>query len=197
MAGSLAAIGYAVNVRHVVKSPHAEKSLAPWIIWSLVGALLLKSYLTVGGSSGETSDSGWVLLVYALGPPIVLGTLVVYGGVRHASFSLLDKLFLAVSLASGVYLWRFDDGLVPLHVNAAVDVLGGVLLGFHVCRSPYSESLAAWSLFGAASALNLLAVQRWSYSHAVYPVVLAAMTTALAVVIAVRRRVSPGITSLR
>lgn len=187
IAGGIAALGYLVNIRHVVTNTHREKSLTPWIIWSLVGVLLFKSYVTVGGAGDETADSGWVLLVYAIGPPAVLALLVLHREIRRSPFSLLDKLFLVTSFASGLYLWWFDEGILPLHVNALIDASGGVLLARHVWRSPHAESLLAWSLFGVAGIFNLFAIQHWSYVYVMYPVVLAVMTTSLPVVIAVRR----------
>ena len=187
-AGVIAALGYVLNMHHVVTNPHREKSLTPWIIWSLVGVLLLKSYLTVGGSTAETADSEWVLMVYAIGPPAVLAILVLHRKIRSSRFTLLDKLFLAASALSGLYLWRFDEGVLPLHINAMIDASGGVLLTRHVWRVPHSESLAAWTLFGVAGILNLFAVQHWSYVYVVYPLTLAAMTVGIPLVIAIRRR---------
>lgn len=171
----------------VRSSTATEKSLTPWIIWSVVGVLLFRSYVTVGGSAGTTTDSQWVLLVYALGPPIVLAILFLNRNIRRADFTILDKLFLGASAASGVYLWCFNEGVLPLHINALVDLSGGVLLVRHVWRDPRSESLLAWSLFGVATVLNLFAIQQWSYVHVMYPLVLAAMTTILPFAIAIRR----------
>jgi hypothetical protein len=186
IAGCISALGYVIYAWHLIAAPRADKTLTPWIIWSLVGALVLKSYLTVG--DGKTVDSEWVLVVYALGPPIVLTILLVHRKIRSAPFTLLDKLFLVASAISGIYLWRFDEGVLPLHVNALIDASGGVLLARHVWSSPRSESLAAWTLFGIAGILNLFAVQHWAYLFIVYPLTLATMTVALPLVIAVRRR---------
>lgn len=191
VAGGIAALGYVINVWLLVTQPCDGKSLTPWIIWSVVGALLFKSYLTVGGSADETNDSAWVLMVYAIGPPTVLSILFLHSKIRRSPFTRLDKLFLAASVFSSVYLGCFNEGVLPLHINAAIDASGGVLLGRHVWRDPHSESLLVWSLFGLAGILNLFAVQSWSYMHGMYPVVLAAMTASLSVVIAIRRRGTP------
>ena len=188
LAGSISALGYVIYAWYLITTPRNDKTLTPWIIWSLVGALVLKSYLTVGSSGHETVDSAWVLVVYAIGPPIVLSILLVHRKIRSAPFTLLDKLFLAASAISGLYLWRFDEGVLPLHVNALIDASGGVLLARHVWHAPRSESLAAWSMFGVAGILNLFAVQHWSYVYVVYPLTLAAMTVGIPLVIAIRRR---------
>jgi hypothetical protein len=161
IAGITAAAGYVVYIGHVSTREARNEPLAGWIVWTLVGSLLFRSYLKVGAEDGY--DSRWVLLVYALGPPLVLVALMLKRGFTPVTFSRLDTAFLVSSALSGVYLWRYDEGVLPLHVNMIVDVCGGYLIGVRTWRSPFSESRAAWALFSLGSGLTLFAVQRWNY----------------------------------
>ncbi|GEM_PF-5727382 len=190
-AAVLALVGYIFYIRSIVVNRHKDKSLTAWIIWTVVGFLLLKSYQTVG--HGQTEHSKWLLLVYTVSPPTILLLLVFVCKSYKAPFSRLDKIFLTSSLLSGVYLWFFNEGILPLHVNMAIDVSGSYLVARNAWHDPETEDTLSWIIFTCSACINLLAVQEWAYTKAVYPVVLVGMCISVLAVSAFRpKKISWG-----
>lgn len=125
--------------------------------------------------AGKTDHSAWIFLVYTVMPPVVLVSILLKFRRWHAPFTPHDWVFLVCSGASGLYLWYYREGLIPLHVNMAVDVAGAYLVSKNALREPEAENVWAWVWFSLANVVNLLAVQVWSYQTAVYPMVVLCM----------------------
>jgi hypothetical protein len=68
------------------------------------------------------------------------------------------------------------EPIVALALNLIVDLLGAVPTIIKTWYQPDSEDLLAWLLFLAANGLNLLAIDAWSASRALYPVYLFAVS---------------------
>lgn len=183
----IALAGYYFYIKDLITNPQKDKSLTAWIIWSIIGIIILKSYLLVG-PEGQTKDSKWLLLVYAVLPPIILAILFFYCKSRKASFSNLDKTFLVATILSGIYLLKFQEGIIPLHVNMLVDSSGAFLVAKTVWRDPESESFPAWILFTIAGLTNLGAVQSWHYIHAVYPFLMLTVCASIFTIMLTRRK---------
>jgi hypothetical protein len=184
-AGVLSTCAYISYARAILKEQELP-SLSGWIIWSIVGVLLYQSYVTVG--QGHQLESRWMLLASAVGPAVISGLIVIRHKRIQITFARMEKYFLFFSLASGVYLWWFQEGIVPLHVNMLIDLSGGVLIGYHAWHHPAAEDAWAWFFSTIASLLNLVAIEIWRYVNAVYPVVVSVMCLSIYLIVIVRER---------
>ena len=74
-------------------------------------------------------------------------------------------------------LWALTGNpLVALGLNILVDLIGALPTVRKAWSDPGSEDRLAWGLFFAANAVNLAAVEAWTFSGAGYPVYLFGIT---------------------
>jgi hypothetical protein len=134
---------------------------ATWIIWTILGFLILLSYKSVG--AGNTI---WLPLAGAVGPCAILILTYWYGvGGR----TTLDIVCL-VGAGIGVAAWLFTaNPFVGLLCFLASDTVGAVPTYFKTWKHPRSESLVSWILWFAGSSFQLLALEHWDWAHVLYP----------------------------
>jgi len=172
IAGLVSAVAYIPYAISIIRG-QTKPSLSTWVIWTVVGGALCASHWASGGH-----DSFWVPLTYMLGPLLLAGLAVRYGEIAWSRF---DGACLAAA-AFSLVLWALSGTpLVALCMNIVVDLIGALPTIRKSWREPESEDRLSWNMFFAANAINLLAVEKWSFSGAVYPVylVLIALTMIL------------------
>ncbi len=135
---------------------------ATWWIWTFVGVLIGSSYVCAGAR-----NSAWICISYVVGPLAIALVSISYG---EGGWSRFDRRCLAAAAASAVLWWLFGSPLVALLTNILIDLLGGLPTIRKSWLDPAGEDRAAWLLGFAGTAVNLLAVDRWTFAIAVYPV---------------------------
>ena len=111
-------------------------------------------------------------LAYAIGSTLVAILSIFYG---IGGWGKLDRVCLATVALSLVVWWYFDSPFIALLMNMIVDSTGSIPTIKKVYLHPGSEDKTAWSLFFIGSAMNILAINRWTWGIAFYPVVLLAL----------------------
>ncbi len=135
---------------------------ATWWICTTNGLVLGASYYSLGAE-----NTVWVPVSYIVGP-LVTALL----SVRHGEggWTTFDRTCL-LGAGTGLALWWwFDSPEVALVMTVAVDFAGALPTIRKAYRAPETEDRTAWALFIAGNTVNLLAVEAWRFTIAVYPV---------------------------
>lgn len=149
VAGVIAAISVIPYLYSIVKG-ETRPARATYAIKSLLGVLLLTSYLGVGARA-----TAWTLLVFAFSPVVIL-SLSVRKGV--GGWSPADRLCLFSALAA-IVIWRQShEAWTALLVAAAVKWIAHAPTLMKLHALPQSESRWSWALALSADALNLCAL---------------------------------------
>lgn len=178
VAGIVSAAGFVPYIVAVI-TKRARPNAATWFIWTLVGTILGASCWTAGARA-----SIGVAVTYAAGPLVTTIVALKYG---DRSFSRLDVACLAAALGSLV-LWTLSgDPLVAMGLNILIDILGAIPTLRKAWYEPGSEDKLSWGLFAAGNAINLVAIESWTLTGALYPVYLFLLTSMIAAFVARRR----------
>ena len=66
--------------------------------------------------------------------------------------------------------WLFDSPVVALVTTLGVDFAGAIPTIRKAWVAPHTEDRLAWALFIAGNTFNLVAVDRWEFAIAIYPI---------------------------
>lgn len=160
-AGLLSLIAYLPYARDTIRGD-AKPNRATWIIWSVAGWLLFASYEAAAGGAAR-----WVPLADALGPALI-AALAMRNGRRE--WSRLDVACLLVAGVSAAAWGITGSAVVALDINLFLACLAAIPTFRSAYRQPASEPVLVWRLFLASNLLNLLAIDKWTWSSAAYPV---------------------------
>lgn len=160
-AGALALADYFFYYISIVRG-QTRPSSTTWIILTIVGVLIAASYKESG--AGNTL---WFALAYVAGPLIIALLSIKYG---YAKWTKVDFFCLGMAGISVVIWWLSKDPLLVLLINIFIDFIGLLPTMIKSYRDPLSEAVFPWFITVFASALNLLAIEAWMFSIAVYPV---------------------------
>jgi hypothetical protein len=129
-----------------------------------VGVMIAFSYRAVGADS-----TMWVPISYVIGP---LGTALLSIKFGEGGWTQLDRTCL-LGVGIGLILWGVARSPhLTLGINIGIDFLGALPTIRKSLRDPYSEDLFSWLLFTLGSIVNLLAINRWEFQIAIYPIYL-------------------------
>jgi hypothetical protein len=134
---------------------------ATWWIWLVVGIIIAASYRSAGANA-----TIWVPLSYVIGPFVTSLLGIKFGQGGWTRFDRICLLGAALSLL----LWgicRSPD--LALGINIGIDLLGALPTIRKSLIDPHGEDLLAWVLFFVANTINVLAIDRWSWQVAIYP----------------------------
>ncbi len=146
---------------------------ATWWIWTVACTMLAASHYDPEGSN----DSIWVPLTYVIGPGIIALISIWYG---EGGWEKSDKICIAASLIS-ILIWIFTDRWAALTINIVVDGFGAYLTVQSVKEKPEKENKWTWSLALAANIVNLIAIEKFTYTETAYPVYLVIMVGTITV----------------
>jgi hypothetical protein len=135
---------------------------ATWWIWLVVGIMIMLSYRAAGATT-----TLWVPVTYVVGPFVTSLLAIKFG---EGGWTKFDRTCLLISLAS-IGFWSVSKSAdLTLGINIGIDFLGALPTIRKSTIDPHGENILAWSMFTAANALNLLAIDRWSWQVMVYPI---------------------------
>lgn len=179
ISGIIAILAFVPYIASILRH-ETRPSRASWVIWAVLGIVLLVSY----HSSGATTTI-WIPIVYATLPLIVFALSFRYG---VGGYNYLDLVCLT-GAAIGLLLWKITH--VPetaLYLNIFVDALGFLPTYKKAYLQPASENLPAWVIGTLATLLNLLAINKWQLNIALYPLYLAVFNGGVPITLAIRSR---------
>lgn len=137
----------------------------------MVGVMIAISYRAIGADS-----TMWVPISYVIGP---LGTAVLSIKFGEGGWTKLDRTCL-LGVGIGLILWgvaRSPD--LTLGMNIGIDFLGALPTIRKSIHDPYSEDQFSWLLFALSSIVNLLAIDQWGWSIAIYPIYILLITSVI------------------
>lgn len=137
-----------------------KPSMASWLIWFVVGVLLLASY----GTSGAKYTL-WMPLSYVLGPLVIV--VLTFRNSEPLTKLEVSCLFLA---AFSLFVWFFSrSNTLALCMHLTIDCMGVVPTIRKSYKRPQEESKIAWSMIFVGSVFNLLAVDSYDFNKTSYP----------------------------
>ena len=144
---------------------------ATWWIWLIVGLIIAFSYRAAGAGS-----TMWVPITYVIGPLVTCLLAIKLGEGGWTKFDRICLLSTGVSLVGWAILKSPE---ITLIINLVIDLLGALPTIRKSRQDPYSEDLFAWLIFGVANTFNVLAIDRWIWQVAVYPIYMFVLTNAI------------------
>jgi hypothetical protein len=160
LAGVVSLLGFVPYCIAIVQG-RTKPNQATWWIWSIVGIMLATSYW----ASGATHTI-WAPLSYVIGPIITTALAMRYGASQWSRFDRLCLLGAAVSLL----LWLLlRSPQIALAINLLIDLFGALPTIRNARHRPQDEDLTSWLIFTLGNGLNVLAVDRWTWEIASYP----------------------------
>ena len=135
---------------------------ATWWIWTVVGFTLGASYYSSGAN-----HTIWVPVSYIIGPFAIAILSMKYG---EGGWTWFDRICLLGAGVSVILWWIFSSPLVALVINLFIDFLGALPTIRKSYYKPEGEDRTAWIMFLVGNAVNLFAVEKWSFAIAAYPI---------------------------
>jgi hypothetical protein len=160
LAGIITLLGFVPYCIAIVQG-RTKPNQATWWIWSIVGIMLASSYW----ASGATQTL-WVPISYVIGPIITTALAMRYGASQWNRF---DRLCILGALASLLLWLLLRSPQVALVINLIIDLCGALPTMRNARRRPQDEDLTGWLFFTVGNGLNVLAVDRWTWEIASYP----------------------------
>lgn len=178
-AGILSFIGFIPYIISAIRGTN-RPNRATWIIWSVLGVILLASYRSAGAT-----DAIWLSVanVIAFGAILIISF-------KHGegSWDRLD-LFCLSGAAFGLFLWWYLKSPLPaLYLSVLIDLIGALPTFKKSYLDPVHENKLAWIIFWSANTVNLFALREWSMAMAAYPVYMFLLSGALAILLIVRQK---------
>jgi hypothetical protein len=161
IAGALSLLAFVPYIVAILRG-QTTPNRATWWIWTTTGGVLLASYYFSGA---ETTI--WVAVSYFVASLATAVLSIPYG---EGGWTRLDRGCL-LGAGTGLLLWwLFDSPVVALVATLGVDFSGAIPTIRKAYLAPHTEDRLAWALFIAGNTFNLLAVDRWEFAIAIYPI---------------------------
>lgn len=162
-AGAISFVGYAIYAYSTVKGS-TKPNRATWWILTLVGIMIASSYYSEGAR-----NTIWVAVSYVIGPLLVAVLSIKYG---ESGWETLDILCLSTACLSALIWYFYQSPFTVLVVNIVMDFVALVPTIKKSYLRPDSEDALAWSVESVSGVMNVLALERWAFGLAFYPVYL-------------------------
>lgn len=184
--GFLSAIAIALTlaaflpyIRSILKD-EVKPHVFSWIIWGATTVIVFLAQREDGGGVGAwpIGISGGITLLIAL---------LAYIKKSDISITRLDWLFFTLALWALPLWYATSDPLWAVVILTVVDLLGFGPTVRKAYYFPWSESLVFFGLFAARNLIVILALEHYSLTTVLFPVVIA-MACLLLMALMVRRR---------
>jgi zinc transporter ZupT len=160
LAGIITLLGFVPYCLAIVQG-RTKPNQATWWIWSIVGIMLASSYW----ASGATQTL-WVPISYVIGPIITTALAMRYGASQWSRF---DRLCILGAFVSLILWFVLRSPQVALVINLIIDLFGALPTIRNAWHRPQDEDLTGWLIFTVGNAFNVLAIDRWTWEIASYP----------------------------
>ena len=156
----------------------ASSNRTTWGVWIFVTAFLgIYYYQTVG-----FANTIWVSFSYFVGTLMVFIFLLLF--TEKGQWTWVEKTAVVCLVITLVLYAMFHlQPIMALYLTMFVDLVGTIPLVQAVYNDPRTEHGPAWYLGLFANVINLLAVEKWDYPNAGYPIWLLLMTLTVSVLI--------------
>jgi hypothetical protein len=144
---------------------------ASWWIWATNGLILSTSYYSAGAS-----NTIWALISAVIAQFIIAVLSLKYG---EGGWNRFDRACLSSAGISLLLWWRFNSPLIAIVFTIVIDFLGALPTFKKSYYEPEKEDLLTWILYVAASLLNLLAIEHWSFAILVPPLYVFCVNTSI------------------
>jgi len=165
---------------HDILRGTSRPNRATWWIITLVGCVIAASYWESGGRA-----TIWIALAYIFSPFVIAVLSIKYG---DGQWQTLDRLCCLGAVISVGMWWITSSALAALSISIVVDLLGLLPTFVKAYSKPLTESKVAWGIATLASLINVLAIERWNFAIAAYPLYLLATNGLMIGIILYRRR---------
>lgn len=162
IAGIIIALSYIPYVVAILRRK-TSPNRASWFIWVATNFLILGSYYLSGARS-----TVWLPLAFAVGSSMIAILSIWFG---EGGWTPLDRFCLIV-VGINIVLWFL---LKTPQVVLFVGILNGLLGTLPTIKKSYlrpqTESKLAWVMCFIGSIANIIAIDNWNFSIAIYPAV--------------------------
>lgn len=172
-------VGYVPYVRSILRG-ETKPHVFSWIIWGFTTFIVFFAQLEGGGGVGAwpIGVSGTVALLVAFLAWRYRGDTSVTSG---------DRVFFGLALASLPLWYLTADPLWSVVVLTLADTLGFGPTLRKAYRYPSEENLTFWTLFVVRNAVASAALERWSTTTLLFPLVTGASCLGLVLLVLWRR----------
>ncbi|MFN7991780.1 MAG: hypothetical protein U0R44_06515 [Candidatus Micrarchaeia archaeon] len=178
VAGILSFAAFIPYILAILKNKN-RPNRATWLIWTVLGLVLLASYIAVGAT-----DTIWVPIGNQIGFFIIVALSVRHGEGGVNRFDIACLLGAVLGLVSW---WLSDSPLVALLMTIAVDLIGALPTIKKSYLDPGSENITTWLLFSIANFINILAIGSWTIGIAAYPAYLFLISLLIFLILCIRK----------
>ncbi len=162
VAGSLSLAAFVPYVIAILRR-EMTPNRATWLIWTVVGAMIVRSY----DANGATHTM-WLAISYVVGPFIVFILSIKHG---EGGWTRLDIACLLTAGASAVVWLLSGSAFLALVMLIVADAMGATPTIIKSYKRPESEDRTAWTIGFSATVVNLFAIENWnSLSITMHPV---------------------------
>ena len=148
----------------IIKGEVSKPVISTWILWSVIGTLLLVTSYQAGARWDTTLLP---VLLGAVNPVIILILSLRYGKYKWTS---VDTTCVIICLIT-VIVWQVTNSPVLGLIGAIIaHIVGALPQAIKNWKDPKDEILLPWAMFSFASALSILAISEWTIGQALFPV---------------------------
>ncbi|MDD2758289.1 MAG: hypothetical protein PHD72_02855 [Patescibacteria group bacterium] len=179
VAGILSLVAYIPFILAIL-AKKARPNRATWIIWAIVSCIIAVSYYASGAR-----ETVWVPVCYSLGSTIIAVLSIKYG---EGGWTRFDRSCLAGAGLGLLLWWWFKSPLIALFMNIAIDFIGALPTIRKSYLEPDGEDRATWALFLGSSIANVIAINKWTFTIALYPVIQISLISLITALVFRRKR---------
>lgn len=160
-AGVLSFAAYPVYILDIFRGK-TKPSKTTWWILALLNMALAASYYASGAR-----DTIWIPVSYSIGFLTIAFLSLRYGA---GSWGRMDIVCLVGAVVSIALWFLLGSAEIALYLIILTDLLGLAPTIYKAYKEPATESRASWTIATIASALNIAAVESWTFAIYLYPV---------------------------
>ncbi len=184
LAGILGILSFVPYIRSILAGK-TKPNRTTWWIWSLVGLIIVASYLFSNEPTGYTI----ILPISYFSGQLVVAILSLWYGV--GGWTPFDRFCLVGVGISLLLWWLFGSPLAALLTNIVIDFFGALPTIRKSYLLPETENLTSWLITFGSDVFNVFAIQAATFFVLAYPLYLLftnGIITALLLIPHVRRR---------
>lgn len=164
VAGVLSFIAYPIYIKDILAG-NTKPSRVTWWVLALLNAVLVAAYYGSGAR-----DTIWIPVSYAFGFTVIALLSLKYG---EGGWERTDSVALIGAGISLLLWWLLQSAEIALFLIILTDFIGLLPTIVKSFKRPWTESRFSWGVAFVASALNILAIEKWTLPVSSYPIYVA------------------------